>query len=41
MATKPIEKDTHEFVTGNEVVAWAALAADAQIMYGYPITPSE
>ena len=39
MATKPIEKDTHAFVTGNEVVAWAALAADAQIMYGYPITP--
>jgi 2-oxoglutarate ferredoxin oxidoreductase subunit alpha len=39
MATKPIEKDTNVFVTGNEVVAWAALAADAQIMYGYPITP--
>lgn len=39
MATKPIEKDTHVFVTGNEVVAWAALAADAKIMYGYPITP--
>ena len=39
MATKPFEKDTNVFVTGNEVVAWAALAADAQIMYGYPITP--
>ncbi len=39
MATKPIEKDTHVFVTGNEVVAWAALAAEAKIMYGYPITP--
>jgi 2-oxoglutarate ferredoxin oxidoreductase subunit alpha len=27
------------FVTGNEAVAWAALAAGAHIMYGYPITP--
>lgn len=27
------------FVTGNEAVAWAALAAGADIMYGYPITP--
>ncbi|NLW56318.1 MAG: ferredoxin oxidoreductase, partial [Firmicutes bacterium] len=27
------------FMTGNEVVAWAALAADADFMYGYPITP--
>lgn len=26
-------------MTGNEVVAWAALAADVDIMYGYPITP--
>lgn len=26
-------------MTGNEAVAWAALAADADIMYGYPITP--
>lgn len=26
-------------MTGNEVVAWAALAADADFMYGYPITP--
>ena len=26
-------------MTGNEVVAWAALAAGAEIMYGYPITP--
>ncbi len=27
------------FMTGNEVIAWAALAADADFMYGYPITP--
>lgn len=26
-------------MTGNEVVAWAALAAGVEIMYGYPITP--
>ncbi|MGB9905165.1 MAG: ferredoxin oxidoreductase, partial [Desulfotomaculales bacterium] len=26
-------------MTGNEVVAWAALAAGAEIMFGYPITP--
>ena len=26
-------------MTGNEAVAWAALAAGAEIMYGYPITP--
>lgn len=26
-------------MTGNEVVAWGALAAKADIMYGYPITP--
>lgn len=27
------------FMTGNEAVAWAAIAAGADIMYGYPITP--
>ncbi|NLB17904.1 MAG: ferredoxin oxidoreductase, partial [Syntrophomonadaceae bacterium] len=26
-------------MTGNETVAWAALAAEADIMFGYPITP--
>lgn len=26
-------------MTGNEVVAWAALVAGADFMYGYPITP--
>ena len=26
-------------MTGNEAVCWAALAAGAEIMYGYPITP--
>lgn len=39
MATKPIEGEQRAFMTGNEVVAWAALAADAHFMYGYPITP--
>ena len=36
---RPIEKEKRVFMTGNEAVAWAALAADADIMYGYPITP--
>lgn len=36
---KPIEGERKVFMTGNEVVAWAALAAGADIMYGYPITP--
>lgn len=39
MSSKPISGEQKAFMTGNEVVAWAALAADAQIMYGYPITP--
>ncbi|MBE3571920.1 MAG: ferredoxin oxidoreductase [Moorella humiferrea] len=39
MATRPITGDERAFMTGNEVVAWAALAAGADIMYGYPITP--
>ncbi|EHQ87268.1 2-oxoacid:ferredoxin oxidoreductase subunit alpha [Desulfosporosinus youngiae] len=36
---KPIEGEKRAFMTGNEVCAWAALAAQADIMYGYPITP--
>lgn len=36
---KPIEGERKAFMTGNEAVAWAALAAGADIMYGYPITP--
>jgi 2-oxoglutarate ferredoxin oxidoreductase subunit alpha len=39
VAEKPIQGETRAFMTGNEVVAWAALAADVDIMYGYPITP--
>lgn len=35
----PVQGEQRAFVTGNEVVAWAALAANAEIMYGYPITP--
>lgn len=27
------------FITGNEAVAWATLAAGADVMFGYPITP--
>lgn len=36
---KPIQGEKRVFMTGNEVVAWAALAAGAEIMFGYPITP--
>lgn len=39
MAKKPIEGEKKVFMTGNEVVAWAALAAEVDVMYGYPITP--
>jgi 2-oxoglutarate ferredoxin oxidoreductase subunit alpha len=39
MAEKPIQEEKRVFMTGNEVVAWAAVAAGADIMYGYPITP--
>ncbi|HHY36730.1 MAG TPA: ferredoxin oxidoreductase [Firmicutes bacterium] len=34
-----VDKEQRMFITGNEVVAWGALAAGADIMYGYPITP--
>lgn len=27
------------FMTGNEIAAWACLAAGADVMFGYPITP--
>ncbi len=39
MSEKPITGEKRAFMTGNEVVAWATLAANAEIMYGYPITP--
>ncbi len=39
MTDKPIEGKQKAFMTGNEVVAWSALVADADIMFGYPITP--
>lgn len=39
MAEKPVKGEKRVFMTGNEVVAWAALAAGVEIMYGYPITP--
>lgn len=39
MTEKPIKNEKRVFMTGNEAVAWAALAADVDIMYGYPITP--
>jgi 2-oxoglutarate ferredoxin oxidoreductase subunit alpha len=39
MVNKLIEKDTKMFLTGNEVIAYAANAAEAEFMYGYPITP--
>ncbi|MGE5592275.1 MAG: transketolase C-terminal domain-containing protein [Betaproteobacteria bacterium] len=34
-----VEGEQRRFMTGNEVVAWAALAAGADMMCGYPITP--
>ncbi len=34
-----VEREERRFMTGNEVAAWAALAAGAEIMFGYPITP--
>ncbi|MGR6837239.1 ferredoxin oxidoreductase [Syntrophomonas erecta] len=36
---KVVGKSKKGFLTGNETVAWAALAAGADIMFGYPITP--
>ncbi|MEW6172926.1 MAG: ferredoxin oxidoreductase [Bacillota bacterium] len=39
MGEGPITEEKRMFMTGNETVAWAALAAGAEIMYGYPITP--
>lgn len=39
MPEKIIQEEKRAFMTGNEVVAWAAMAAGADIMYGYPITP--
>ncbi len=36
---KVFETGKKAFITGNEAIAWAALAAGAQIMFGYPITP--
>ena len=39
MVKKIITEDTKLFMTGNEVIAYAAIAAKAEFMYGYPITP--
>ncbi len=39
MVNKLITQDTRMFLTGNEVLAYAANAAQAEYMYGYPITP--
>lgn len=39
MSENAVMEEKRVFMTGNEVVAWAALAARADIMYGYPITP--
>ena len=38
-SARPVEGERKAFMTGNEAVCWAALAAGAEIMYGYPITP--
>lgn len=39
MAEASLQGEQRVFMTGNEVVAWAAIAAKVDIMYGYPITP--
>ena len=36
---RPVEGEKKSFMYGNEVVVWAALAAGAEFLYGYPITP--
>ena len=36
---KPVVGNKKVFMTGNETVTWAALAAGADMMFGYPITP--
>lgn len=36
---KAVVGEHQAFMTGNETVAWAALAAGANFMFGYPITP--
>ncbi|MDO9534837.1 MAG: ferredoxin oxidoreductase [Bacillota bacterium] len=36
---RPVEGERQAFMYGNEVVVWAALAAGAECLYGYPITP--
>lgn len=36
---KVIGEPRKSFMTGNETAAWAALAAGAEMMFGYPITP--
>ncbi|MBE0467508.1 MAG: ferredoxin oxidoreductase [Candidatus Desulforudis sp.] len=39
MSGIPVQGDKRVFMTGNEVLAYATIAARAEIMYGYPITP--
>lgn len=39
MAEVSLKGEQRVFMTGNEVIAWAAVAAKVDIMYGYPITP--
>lgn len=39
MVNKLITEETKAFMTGNEVIAYAANSAGAEYMYGYPITP--
>ena len=36
---RPIEEEKRAYMYGNEVVVWAALAAGAEYLFGYPITP--
>ena len=36
---RPVEEEKRVFMYGNEVVVWAALAAGAEYLFGFPITP--
>jgi 2-oxoglutarate ferredoxin oxidoreductase subunit alpha len=36
---KVIGETKKAFLTGNEAIVWGCLAAEAEIMFGYPITP--
>jgi 2-oxoglutarate ferredoxin oxidoreductase subunit alpha len=38
LVQKVIGETKKAFLTGNEAIAWGCLAAEADMMFGYPIT---